>query len=268
MSDSDNKFIHELIHGFCNKVRHEVHSHIEAIKIDLMEPQIHSVLGALLARQGTLTVELARAVSAWNYHSAPLFIRAMVDVHITAAWLMADPKERCRKYIEYGLGQSKLLLEHLKAEIRSQGKDPDENETIKNREAWINAQKFTFLLPVELGSWSGITTRDMAIEVGLQNMYNFSFQTFSGCVHSTWNHVSQYNAKPSESPLHRYTFIADMPEFSPDAHQLNTVARRLDETLFLYQKHLGVSEKMHILEEWLDGALEELGKKYKDEPSR
>lgn len=268
MNENKNEFIYELVDGFCDKVREEIFGHIKNIQINLMEPSIHSVFSALLARQGTLAMELSKAVSAWNYHSAPLFIRAMVDVHITAAWLMGDPQDRCKKYVEHGLGQEKLLCEHFKAQLTAQGKNPDEDENIKKLEAWINAQKYTFLLPVELGAWSGKSTREMAIECGLQDAYNFSFQTFSSCVHSTWNHIARYNAQPSESPLHRYTFIADMPELRPDIHQLDTVARRLDETLSLYQKFLKMPEKVHSLEEWLDQRLDELSEKYKDQTEK
>jgi hypothetical protein len=154
------------------------------------------------------------------------------------------------------------LLEHFKADLKARNQDPEANEDLINHEKWINAQKLTFLLPVELGSWSGLSTREMAIQTDLQTMYNFSFQTFSGCVHSTWNHICQYNAKPSPSPLHRHTFLPDMPEFSPDVHQLDTVSRRLDETLKLYQQNFGMSEPANSIESWLDTTLTTLSEKY------
>ncbi len=265
MSDVGQKLICELVDDFRGKVKAEIKRHVNAIPIDLIEPQVHSVLGALLARQGTIAIELAQAVSAWNYHSAPLFIRAMVDAHITIAWLMLDPKDRSKKYVEYGLGQSKLHLEHLKSDLTSRGIDHQKDESIQEMEAWLNAQKLMFLLPVELGSWSNISTREMAIEAGLENAYNFSYQPFSGCVHSTWNHISQYNARRSESPLHRHTFVAAMPEFPPDAHQLDTVARWLDETLVLYQKQYDLPEEKHLIKEWLHIALNEMAAKTKSE---
>ncbi len=269
MSDSNKeKFIYELINSFCDKVKEEVFFIIKKIPINLMEPHVHSVLSALLARQGTLATELCRAVSAWNYHSAPLFIRSMVDVHITIAWLMEEPFDRCLKFVEYGLGQEKLQIEHFKAKLIKEGKDPEENEQIQALENNINAQKYTFLLPVELGSWSGKSTRDMAIECGLQDVYNFSFLSFSRCVHSTWNHISRFNSRPSDSALHRYTFVAEMPEFTPDIHQLDTVARRVDETINLFQRYLSLPEDSQIIDKWLDAKLEELGKKYRSEESR
>jgi exonuclease VII small subunit len=87
-------------------------------------------------------------------------------------------------------------------------------------------------------------------------LITFSFQSFSSCVHSTWNHISRFNSRPSSSALHRHTFIAEMPEFQPDIHQLDTVARRLDETINLFQKYLKLTKNPHMIEKWLDEKLE------------
>lgn len=170
---------------------------------------------------------------------------------------MSDLLNRCKKYIEHGLGQEKLLCEHIKEQLTAQGKNPDDENVLK-LESWINAQKYTFLLPVELGAWAGKSTREMANECGLQDVYNFSFQTFSSCVHSTWDHIGRYNAQPSKSPLHRYTFIAQTPEFPSDINQLYTVSKRLDETLTLFQDFFKMTEKKQSIEQWLDTKIEQL----------
>ena len=70
----------------------------------LANPQVFSVLTALLARQTTLAIELSSAPQLWNSHSAPLFLRAMADVHITLAWILLEPEVRAAQYIEHGLG--------------------------------------------------------------------------------------------------------------------------------------------------------------------
>jgi uncharacterized protein len=53
----------------------------------------------LLARQATLAIELASAPQLWNGHSAPLFLRAIKDVHITLSWILLDPTTRARHYL-------------------------------------------------------------------------------------------------------------------------------------------------------------------------
>src|SRR5260370_23870899 len=74
---------------------------------------------------------------------------------------------------------------------------------ISAEEDWINAQKWSFLVDVNVGSWSGKTTRQMAEEAGILGFYNYVYTPFTQCVHSTWYHVGRYNSWPSESPLTR-----------------------------------------------------------------
>lgn len=254
------KITESIIYGFRDKVRSEVFHRVEKIPIDLMKPEQHSVFGGLLARQGTLATELAFAVSAWNYHSAPLFIRPMVDVFITVSWIAMDPQVRASQYIEYGLGQAKLQLEHFKQMVKDRGEDPEKDKNIQHLEGWINSQKYTFLLSVDLGSWSGKTTRDMAIEAGIPHVYNYTFSSFSSCVHSTWNHVSRLNTVASKHGLHRNTFVPSMPELPPDIYQLDTAARRFDETTKLYDKHFKIEPSEQNVEGWLDQKLDDINK--------
>jgi hypothetical protein len=76
-------------------------------------------------------------------------------------------------------------------------------EFISVQEAWINAQRWGFLVEVTIGAWSGKTTREMADEAGILEFYNYVYTPFSQCAHSTWYHVGRYNSGPSESPLTR-----------------------------------------------------------------
>ena len=258
---SGYEIIQDLVNGFCLAVRSEVHKRIKSIGIDLNDEERHVVLGGLLARQGTLACEFANAVSAWNPHVSPLFTRAMVDVHITLAWILLDPKIRSLQYIEYGLGQAKLQIEHLKSRLEKDGKNPNEDEVIKRAELWINVQKLTFFLSVDVGSWSGKTTREMASETNLLDMYNYVYTPFSSCAHSTWNHVCRMNTKRSESALHRYTFIPDMPEFRPNPEELYFPAQHFDKTLKLLDDKLSLGQFNGGLEEWLDAKFKEIKRK-------
>ena len=88
----------------------------------------------------------------------------MADVYITAAWIMKNPVDRSRMFIHFGLGQAKLQLEHRKADLAARDAESGEEDYLKALEAWINRQRFTFLTDVNVGSWSGISTRQMAEE--------------------------------------------------------------------------------------------------------
>lgn len=139
----------------------------------------------------------------------------MTDVHITLSWILLDPMTRARQYIEHGLGQAVLELEHRKKRLESAKEDAKEDmmQVIRAYESWINTQRWSFLVEVNVGAWSGKTTREMAEESGILDFYNYVYTPFSQCAHNAWYHVGRYNSGPSESPLTRQLW---MPRFGPE----------------------------------------------------
>src|ERR1039458_482222 len=115
----DESKLEDFVRAIDSKIRQELRLRCEAYTPDFRMPEVFNVLAALLARQATLAIELASAPQLWNGHSAPLFLRAMTDVHITLSWILVDPKARARQYIEHGLGQAVLELEHRKKKLES-----------------------------------------------------------------------------------------------------------------------------------------------------
>src|SRR5579864_1842229 len=67
--------------------------------VDFSRNEVHEVIGALLARQVTLAVQLASIPVVWNGHTAPLVLRAMADVYISIAWILKDPLIRSQKFV-------------------------------------------------------------------------------------------------------------------------------------------------------------------------
>lgn len=174
----------------------------EKLPIEIFDSEIYEAIGGLLARQATLTIELAMSPSIWHGHIAPLILRCMTDCHITLVWLLNDPKERAKKYILYGLGQEKLHIEHLKTDADQD--DDQVQEMIKMKESWLNSQRRDFMTEVNVGHWSGLDTRKMALESECEGLYKFAYTPFSGVVHNMWQHVSLYNLKPCTNPLHKF----------------------------------------------------------------
>lgn len=196
------------------------------LPVDIYESEFFEVIGALLARQCNLAVKLACNSDLWDYHAGPLFLRPMTDCYITLAWILKDRLERARKFILYGLGQEKLQIEHLKAELAKPELDEEDREMLKQRvdaqEAWLNRQHFEFLQYVDVGSWSGITTRDMAIEAGCLDLFNFAYQGWSHAAHGTWNHIARFDALPAREPLHKYVW---QPANLEHHHQVDVVVQ-------------------------------------------
>ena len=107
----------QAIHTFVEHLAAQVHGRWTVWAREHEKRHVHEVVGGLLARQAALASEFALNPPIWNAHSAPLFLRAIVENCITIAWILKDPDERAKQFIAYGLGQENLLLEHAKAEF-------------------------------------------------------------------------------------------------------------------------------------------------------
>jgi hypothetical protein len=257
MSDA-NQIMEEFVRDFQNQVRSELKKRCESYKPDFKTPDTYTAVTALLCRQATLAIELASAPQLWNGHSAPLFLRAMTDVHITVSWILLDPASRAKQYIEHGLGQAVLSVEHRKASLEKAHVDdkPAIEHTIKAEEAWINGQRWSFLVDVNVGSWSGKTTRDMAQEAGCLEFYNYVYTPFSQCAHSTWYHVGRYNSRPSPSPLTSPVWLPQIADVEPHPHDLSLAARYVDKTFnFFDEKALNVPPASKI-QDWLEDEIQ------------
>lgn len=243
------KQIEDFIVAVEKKIRLELRERCETLKPDFSNPEVFSVLLALLARQATLAIELSHAPQLWNGHSSPLFLRAMADLHITFSWITEAAEERTRKYLEHGLGQAVLMIEHRKANLDNVAPEDKElfQKAIEADEDWINVQKLAFLVDVNVGSWSEKKTRDMAKESDTSDFYNNVYLPFSQCAHSTWYHVGKYNSLPSDSPLNRPLWKPNIYDQSPDVWELHLAAKYLDKTFNVFdRKILNRDEKSDV----------------------
>jgi len=202
---------------------------------DLSKSEMYEVIGALLARQVTLATQLAQAPAIWNGHIAPIILRSMVDNYITLAWILKDPEERSQKFISYGLGQEKLQIEHRKARLK--GKDNKEDPLIQIKEDWLNTQHYSFLTEVNIGSWSGLATRQMAEQADCIDFYNLTYIPFSAATHNMWNHVERYNLTRCPNPLHRFHRIPiDLPIEIADVDYVYRAAKYVDKVFRLFDE--------------------------------
>lgn len=218
--------IMELMEAYCKVVIDGLQERWEKLPIELYESETYETIGGLMARQATLSTELAMSPSIWNVNIAPLVLRCMTDAHITLAWILKDPSERAKQYIMYGLGQEKLLLEHYKNDA-----DPEDvqiKKLIKMKEHWINSQRRDFSIEVNVGNWAGTNTRQMAIESDCEGLYKFAYQPFSGAAHNMWHHISIYNLKPCVNPLHKNHRVPYIFEMHPEPDFVYRSAKYVD----------------------------------------
>jgi hypothetical protein len=213
----------------------------QALKLDLNNAQGQQVVLALLARQATLAIEIISSPGTWNPNVAPILLRAMADVHITLVWLLGDISKRVPMYVDDGMGAIKLEIAHRKAEAEASPLDVREESAAytKYLEDWLESQRLEFLTEVNLGSWSGKSTRVMAEEIGCTDFYNYVFQPFSGAVHSYWSHVGRINVEYCMNPAHNMHFLPTIPQFTSDPHWCRMAAKYLNKTLDAFDTFIG-----------------------------
>lgn len=213
---SRNK-LNEFINGYIECLTLNLDARSEAItETEWYYGEVSSVVGSLMARQITLSMFLSMSPACWNGHIAPLFLRTMIDAHISLAWILVSPEERAKEYISYSLGQAKLSAGHLRKKAEQNDPDSRVRRMLDSKEEWINRQMMLELVEINLGSWSGSSVRQMCKEINDEDFYNFSFTPFSSCVHNTWEHISLYNSWPCGNPLHKDHFIPAILDLDPD----------------------------------------------------
>ena len=204
------------------------------------EREVHEVIGAFLSRQVTLTAELARNPGVWNDYVAPLILRPMVEVLITVAWILGDPPERSKRFILYGLGQEKLLLEHLKARLAERGIDPNQDQDFQELERWLIAQRYSHLTEVNVGDWAGVNLREMADETGHLDIHRIDYARWSGATHNMWPHLVRFNLQQCQNALHGFHRVPLVLRMSQDPYYLQWAAECLDKTFALFDEKTGV----------------------------
>lgn len=253
-TESDNeKLLSIFVNGYIDIVKAGFEDRWKQIKPEIYDKHIHECIGALLSRQATLTIEMAKAPSTWNGHVAPLFLRCMVEAYITLAWILAEPKSRSKQYIEYGLGQEKLYIEFMKEALNE---DPDAydsdaiREMIEVRKSWLNGQLAEWATEVNVGSWSGMTAREMAKEIGRESIYKHAYVPFSGAAHNMWQHVGIYNVEPCTNPIHKWHVVPKIRRAAMHPDFMYRSSKYITITFELFDEKMGVKSEVKLPEDY------------------
>lgn len=241
MSDTETiRRIIELAELFAVDAISEFDASLASWKFDMARNTEFEVIGALLARQTTLAVRIARTPQVWNDHVAPILLRSMADVHITICWALESPEERCPKFVEYGIGQLKLNIEHVK-NVGDAGVEPGAISCeLPALEDWLEGQKARYFIDVNVGSMSGDGgIHKMAKDCGCKEFYDLHYSPLSGCAHSMWQCIGRLNLTPCTNPLHGWHSVPFVPESYPDLHFLHAAARYFDMTLRRFRQKIG-----------------------------
>ncbi len=179
--------------------------------VDLAAPRRSEVLGGLLSRQYALATRIAGTPWYWEADIGRIALRCMAEIHISLQWLASEGEnDDYDRFVECGLGQDKLCARRMESSL---GEDSAATaEAIGHRNAWIETQMYTYLVAVDVGSWSGKSIRDLAMEAGCKDIYDDYFTPHSREVHASWGAMARSDLSRCPNPLHRYHFI---PTFAP-----------------------------------------------------
>lgn len=185
------------------------------VELDLYDLDRDDVLFGLLSRQFHFYYVVCTDSRLWIPEYGMVFHRVMADTLIVASYLMKQNDiELFTRFKSYSLGKQKLYKLHLE-EIRIRtGFDSEElEEMLADR---INEEIMEEFLSIELGSlFEGTNIRDMAISVGLKDLYDMVYAPTSAEVHGEWSSLKEYNLGFCANPLHR---MHRLPRLIPEPY--------------------------------------------------
>lgn len=174
---------------------------------DLYEPDRYEVLTGIAARVIRLVEGAIRAPLLWTDEYGAGLMRSVIEAKIMIRWLehKADPV-LYTKFKNYGRGRLKLLKLHAEEYADSFNEVPDHLATyLEHLNAEVNADLWEEYQEISIDkTFSGVTARQMAIDVGLKSDYDFVFAPASGTTHGDWTALDRYALARCRNPLHMW----------------------------------------------------------------
>lgn len=161
-----------------------------------------SVLLGLASRMFRLLSDFLDRPSAWAPGTAAYHLRPIVETRIVSAWLTKrDDASTFAAYREHGLGHLKLLRDHIRADF-GEDLDQDAKELLESLDRRVNLEIDEWFQPVNVGSFTKVTVRQMAIDCDLKRLYDLSFVPLSSENHGEWPSVRENDTVLCTDPLH------------------------------------------------------------------
>jgi hypothetical protein len=136
----------------------------------------------------------------------------MIEAKILLRWLaFKDDAALYTRFKNYGRGKLKLLKLHTEEYLDSLEEAPEHlDEYLERLNREVNEDLWEEFQEINIGStFSGVSARQMSIDVGLVNDYNFVFAPASGDAHGDWTALDRYALARCLNPLHLWHRIPD-----------------------------------------------------------
>lgn len=183
-------------------------------EVDLDQPARSEVISGLVSRLARSLVAVLGAPQLWSGEHLAHVTRTLAETEITLDWMhLQGSNDIYEIYQSYGHGKAKLARRHMKSLLDSFPKNGPKllRESIEHSErraggAW--GEEFTV---VDLGStFCGKSLREMASEVGLEDLYRHVYQQSSAVAHGEWWTLEDYAMQRCANPLHRFHYLPSM----------------------------------------------------------
>lgn len=161
-----------------------------------------AVLFGMASRMYRLLLDFLDRPSSWAPATASYYTRPLVETRIVSAWLCTrnDPA-LFAAYREHGLGNLKLLRDHIKADF-GDDRDEDASAFLDHLDSRVNFEVDEWAQPVNVGAFTDTSVRKMAIECDLKRIYDLSFAPMSSENHGEWPSVRDNDTTGCTEPLH------------------------------------------------------------------
>lgn len=174
---------------------------------DLYDTDRYEVLTGITARALRIASSAIHSPSQWTLEHSAASMRALVEALIILTWLTnrEDP-DMYERFKDYGRGRVKLLKLHWEEFADTLDEVPTEVAAqIEDLNRFVNQDIDEEFQSIDLGgTFSGIDTRKMAYEVGLEREYRLAFAPSSSDTHGEWGHLDRYVLTRCVNATHRW----------------------------------------------------------------
>lgn len=173
---------------------------------DLYEPDRYEVSTGIVSRGLRLAAALAHTPLAWSSEQGAPSIRSLVESLIVLRWLVKrDDPVLYSRFKDYGRGRLKLLKLHLEEYLDSLDDPPHELlEYHEYLDAEVNSEISEEFQNISVeATFSGVSAREMAKEIGMELEYRLQFAPASSATHGEWTSLDRYSLEHCQNPLHR-----------------------------------------------------------------
>jgi hypothetical protein len=188
-------------------LQREFEATVRPVDPDLYAPDRYEVLTGITARVLRLVRISAGNPILWTGEYGSHVLRSVVEGRIVLKWLEhKSDSSLYTKFKQYGRGRLKLLKLHVEEYLDSLSDPPEPlRKFAEDLDAEVNADTWEEFQEISVDkTFSSVTIRQMAIDVGLKREYDFAYAPASGEAHGDWIALDRSALVRCRNPLHMW----------------------------------------------------------------